>query len=34
MGRAGRERALEHFLQERCTERTELLYEAALNGRR
>jgi glycosyltransferase involved in cell wall biosynthesis len=34
MGEAGRRRALDHFLQERCTERTELLYEAALNGRR
>jgi glycosyltransferase involved in cell wall biosynthesis len=34
MGQAGRRRALEHFLQERCTERTELLYEEALNGRR
>jgi glycosyltransferase involved in cell wall biosynthesis len=33
MGEAGRRRALEHFLQERCTERTELLYEEALNGR-
>jgi glycosyltransferase involved in cell wall biosynthesis len=33
MGEAGRRRALEHFLQERCTERTELLYERALNGR-
>jgi glycosyltransferase involved in cell wall biosynthesis len=33
MGEAGRRRALDHFLQERCTERTELLYEAALNGR-
>jgi glycosyltransferase involved in cell wall biosynthesis len=34
MGEAGRARSLEHFLQERCTERTELLYEEALNGRR
>jgi glycosyltransferase involved in cell wall biosynthesis len=34
MGEAGRRRALEHFLQARCTERTELLYEAALNGHR
>ena len=33
MGVAGRRRALEHFLQQRCTERTELLYQAALNGR-
>ncbi len=34
MGEAGRRRALEQFLQERCTDRTELLYEASLNGRR
>ncbi|HEY3051049.1 MAG TPA: glycosyltransferase family 4 protein, partial [Gaiellaceae bacterium] len=34
MGAAGRRRALEQFLQERCTDRTELLYEEALNGRR
>ena len=34
MGEAGRRRALEHFLQERCTARTEALYEEALNGRR
>jgi glycosyltransferase involved in cell wall biosynthesis len=33
MGAAGRRRALEQFLQERCTDRTELLYEQALNGR-
>jgi glycosyltransferase involved in cell wall biosynthesis len=33
MGEAGRRRALEQFLQERCTDRTELLYEASLNGR-
>src|SRR5207237_5588724 len=32
MGAAGRRRAHEQFLQERCTDRTELLYEAALNG--
>ena len=32
MGAAGRRRALEHFLQERCTDRTELLYRASLNG--
>jgi glycosyltransferase involved in cell wall biosynthesis len=32
MGSAGRERALERFLQERCTARTELLYEAALDA--
>jgi glycosyltransferase involved in cell wall biosynthesis len=30
MGAAGRARALEHFLQERCTDRTELLYRDAL----
>jgi hypothetical protein len=30
MGAAGRRRALEQFLQERCTDRTELLYEGAL----
>jgi glycosyltransferase involved in cell wall biosynthesis len=34
MGAAGRRRALEQFLQERCTDRTELLYQEALNGRR
>ena len=34
MGAAGRRRALEQFLQERCTDRTELLYEESLNGRR
>jgi glycosyltransferase involved in cell wall biosynthesis len=33
MGEAGRRRALEQFLQERCTDRTELLYRQALNGR-
>jgi len=33
MGEAGRQRALARFLQERCTERTEILYHAALNGR-
>src|SRR6266699_6805608 len=33
MGVAGRRRALEHFLQERCTDRTELLYEGALTAR-
>ena len=32
MGAAGRRRALEQFLQERCTDRTELLYRDALNG--
>jgi glycosyltransferase involved in cell wall biosynthesis len=30
MGEAGRRRALAHFLQRVCTERTELLYEGAL----
>jgi hypothetical protein len=30
LGAAGRRRALEQFLQERCTERTELLYRNAL----
>jgi glycosyltransferase involved in cell wall biosynthesis len=30
MGRAGRRRALTRFLQDFCTDRTELLYEAAL----
>jgi glycosyltransferase involved in cell wall biosynthesis len=33
MGEAGRQRALERFLQERCTDRTELLYREQLNGR-
>jgi glycosyltransferase involved in cell wall biosynthesis len=34
MGEAGRRRALDRFLQERCTDRTELLYrEKLLNGR-
>jgi starch synthase len=33
MGAAGHERALAHFPQDRCTDRTELLYAAALNGR-
>jgi glycosyltransferase involved in cell wall biosynthesis len=32
MGEAGRRRALTSFLQERCTDRTEILYEAALDG--
>jgi glycosyltransferase involved in cell wall biosynthesis len=32
MGEAGRRRALAGFLEERCTLRTELLYEAALDG--
>jgi glycosyltransferase involved in cell wall biosynthesis len=30
MGEAGRRRALASFLQQRCTDRTEILYEAAL----
>jgi glycosyltransferase involved in cell wall biosynthesis len=30
MGAAGRERALHEFLEERCTDRTELLYRASL----
>ena len=34
MGEAGRRRALEHFLQERCTDRTELLYRDKLESRR
>ena len=35
MGRVGRDRALSEFLESRCTERTEALYEGALgsNGR-
>ena len=33
MGRAGRRRATSEFLESRCVERTEQLYEAALNGR-
>jgi len=32
MGAAGRARAVEHFLQERCTDRTEILYRASLDG--
>jgi glycosyltransferase involved in cell wall biosynthesis len=32
MGAGGRARAVEHFLQERCTERTEILYRASLDG--
>ena len=31
MGRAGRRRALEQFLQQRCTDRTELLYKEAMS---
>ena len=34
MGKAGRERALAHFPQDRCTDRTELLYRASLDGER
>jgi glycosyltransferase involved in cell wall biosynthesis len=33
LGEAGRRRALDHFLQERCTDRTELLYRAQLQAR-
>ena len=33
MGEAGRRRALAHFLQERCTDRTELLYRELLGTR-
>ena len=33
MGEGGRRRALDRFLQERCTDRTELLYQEQLNGR-
>jgi len=33
LGQAGRRRALEEFLQDRCTDRTEALYREALNGR-
>jgi glycosyltransferase involved in cell wall biosynthesis len=32
MGEAGRERALQYFLEERCTDRTEILYRSALSG--
>jgi glycosyltransferase involved in cell wall biosynthesis len=32
MGAAGRARALERFMQERCTDRTEILYRASLDG--
>jgi glycosyltransferase involved in cell wall biosynthesis len=34
MGAAGRRRALDQFLQERCTDRTELLYRDKLGSRR
>jgi glycosyltransferase involved in cell wall biosynthesis len=33
MGEAGRRRALERFLLDRCTDRTELLYRSKLDGR-
>jgi glycosyltransferase involved in cell wall biosynthesis len=33
MGEAGRDRALAEFLEERCTDRTEILYQESLNGR-
>jgi glycosyltransferase involved in cell wall biosynthesis len=33
MGAAGRARAVSQFLQERCTDRTEILYRAGLDGR-
>ncbi|MDX6512024.1 MAG: hypothetical protein QOE36_1528, partial [Gaiellaceae bacterium] len=32
LGEAGRRRALTSFVEERCTDRTELLYRAALDG--
>jgi glycosyltransferase involved in cell wall biosynthesis len=32
MGEAGRERALQYFLEERCTDRTEILYRSALGS--
>lgn len=32
MGAAGRQRALQEFLEHRCTDRTELLYRSALDG--
>ena len=34
MGRAGRRRALEHFLEGRATDRTEILYRSFLDGER
>ena len=34
MGEAGRRRVLASFLQQRCTDRTELLYRAAVDGGR
>jgi glycosyltransferase involved in cell wall biosynthesis len=33
MGERGRKRALEEFLEQRCTDRTEILYRESLNGR-
>jgi glycosyltransferase involved in cell wall biosynthesis len=33
LGEAGRRRALRDFLEDRCTDRTEILYRAALDGR-
>jgi glycosyltransferase involved in cell wall biosynthesis len=33
MGAAGRARALDEFLEQRCTDRTELLYRESLDGR-
>ena len=33
LGAAGRRRALRDFLEDRCTDRTEILYRAALDGR-
>jgi D-inositol-3-phosphate glycosyltransferase len=32
MGEAGRRRALEHFVEDRATDRTEILYRAFLDG--
>ncbi|HKV67252.1 MAG TPA: glycosyltransferase, partial [Gaiellales bacterium] len=32
MGRAGRDRALRDFLEERCVDRTEILYRSALTA--
>jgi glycosyltransferase involved in cell wall biosynthesis len=32
MGEAGRQRALHYFLEERCTDRTEILYRSFLDG--
>jgi glycosyltransferase involved in cell wall biosynthesis len=34
LGEAGRRRALSHFLESRCTDRTELLYRARLDRAR